>query len=116
MTANEPNATNLFKAAVGDRIREWREALQIRQDVLAERSGLSVRQVRRIEAGEANPNVTTLQALAKVFEAEPYGLVDVGGGSELPLRFATLELTLCGESWKAVSNPDSFWITQEGRP
>lgn len=29
MTTNEPNAADLFKAAVGDRIREWREALEI---------------------------------------------------------------------------------------
>lgn len=78
MASNEPTAADLFKAAVGERIREWREALEIGQDVLAERSGLSIRQIKRIEVGEANPTVTTLQALAKALEAEPYELVDVG--------------------------------------
>lgn len=80
MTTNEPTAADLFRAAVGDHIREWREALEISQDVLAERSGLSIRQIKRIEAGKANPTVTTLQVLAKALEAQPYELVDVGGG------------------------------------
>ena len=79
MTTNEPNAADLFKAAVGDRIREWREALEISQGILAERSGLSLYRIRRIEAGKANPTVTTLQALTAALEAEPYELVDVGG-------------------------------------
>ncbi len=79
MTTNEPTAADFFKAAVGDRIREWRETLQISQATLAERSGLSIYRVRRIEAGKANPTVTTLQALAKGLEAQPYELVDVGG-------------------------------------
>jgi len=82
MTTNEPTAADLFRAAVGDRIREWREALEISQDVLAERSRLSLYRIRRIEAGKANPTVTTLQALANALEAEPYELIDVGG-SEL---------------------------------
>lgn len=77
MTTNEPTAAELFQAAVGDRIREWREALQISQATLAERSGLSLHRIRRIEAGKANPTVTTLQVLAKALEAEPYELVDV---------------------------------------
>lgn len=80
MASNGPTAADLFKAAVGERIREWREALEIGQDVLAERSGLSISQIKRIEAGKANPTVTTLQVLAKALEAEPCELVDVGGG------------------------------------
>lgn len=79
MTTNEPTAADLFKAAVSDRIRQWREALEISQDVLAERSGLSLYRIKRIELGQANPTVTTLQALAKALEAEPYELVDVSG-------------------------------------
>lgn len=82
---------------------------------MAERSGLSVRQVKRIEGGEANPTVTTLQALAKAFEVEPYELVDVGGGSELPLRFATLELnSLWGELEGGIES--GFFLDYPGRP
>lgn len=77
--SNGPTAADLFKAAVGDRVREWREALEISQDVLADRSGLSLYLIQRIESGKADPTVTTLQVLARALEAEPYELVDVGG-------------------------------------
>lgn len=77
--SDEPNAANLFLAALADRIRDWREALEVSQVTIAERSGLSVSTIRRIEAGTVDPRVTTLWALAKAMETEIYELADVSG-------------------------------------
>jgi len=77
--SDEPNAARLFLAALADRIRDWREALEVSQATVAERSGLSVSTIRRIEAGTIDPRITTLWALAKALETEVYELADVGG-------------------------------------
>lgn len=79
---DEPSAKELFLAALADHIREWREALELSQNTVAERSGLSISTIRRIEAGEVDLRVTTFLALSKAMEAEVYELTDVGG-SEL---------------------------------
>jgi len=55
MTTNEPTAADFFKAAVGDRIREWRETLQISQATLAERSGLSIYRSGGLKQGKLIP-------------------------------------------------------------
>lgn len=77
--SDEPNAAKLFLAALADRIHDWREALEVSQATVAERSGLSVSTIRRIEAGTIDPRITTLWALAKALETEVYELADVGG-------------------------------------
>ena len=77
--SGEPKAADLFLAALADRIRDWREALEVSQGTVAERSGLSVSTIRRIEAGTVDPKVTTVWALAKAMETEIYELADVGG-------------------------------------
>ena len=77
--SNEAKAADLFLAALADRIRGWREALEVSQATIAERSGLSVSTIQRIEAGTVDPKVTTLWALAKSMETEIYELADVSG-------------------------------------
>jgi transcriptional regulator with XRE-family HTH domain len=77
--SDEPNAAKLFLAALADRIRDWREALEVSRETVAKRSGLSVSTIRRIEAGTGDPKITTLWALAKAMEAELYEIVDVSG-------------------------------------
>lgn len=77
--SDQPKASDLFLAALADRIREWRCALEVSRETIAERSGLSVSTIRRIEAGTSDPKVSTLWALAKAMETEVYELADVSG-------------------------------------
>ena len=77
--SGDPKAADLFLAALADRIRDWREALEVSRVTVAKRSGLSVSTIRRIEAGTVDPKITTLWALAKSMETEIYELADVGG-------------------------------------
>lgn len=77
--SDEPNAAKLFLAALADRVRDWREALEVSRETVAKRSGLSVSTIRRIEAGTSDPKITTLWALAKSMETEIYELADVSG-------------------------------------
>lgn len=64
---------------MADRVRDWREALEVSRKTVAKRSGLSVSTIRRIEAGTSDPKITTLWALAKTMETEIYELADVSG-------------------------------------
>ena len=66
--SDQSQAAKFFLAALADRIRDWREALEVSREAIAERSGLSVSTIRRIEAGTVDPKVTTLWALAKAME------------------------------------------------
>ena len=77
--SGEPKAADLFLAALADRIRDWREALEVSEETIAERSGLSVSTIRCIEAGTVDPKISTIWALAKAMETEIYELADVGG-------------------------------------
>ena len=77
--SEEPKAADLLLAALADRIREWREALEVSRETIAKRSGLSVSTIRRIEAGTVDPKISTIWALAKAMETEIYELADVGG-------------------------------------
>lgn len=70
-----PNKTNNGHAAVrhppdfdweelGDRIRQWRLARGVNQKQLAEASGMTQSGLFRIETGQTNPQLTTLQRIA----------------------------------------------------
>jgi transcriptional regulator with XRE-family HTH domain len=52
-------------AEIGARIRDWRTARGLTQDQLAEAADLSQPGLFRIEAGETNPQLDTLQRIAK---------------------------------------------------
>src|SRR5262249_40654528 len=56
--------------AIRRRIRELRERKSWTQATLAEASGLSDREIRRIEGGKANPSAETVLALAAAFDGD----------------------------------------------
>ena len=77
--SDDSTAADLFKAAVGERVLLWRLSLLMSRAALAEKAGVSVEYVYRLEQGWANPRVTTLQAVAVALEASVAELLDVGG-------------------------------------
>ena len=86
--SNEPTAADLFRAALGDRLFEWRVALGLSRAGLAEKAGVSADYVYRLEQGWANPRVTTLQAVATALGTTVQELLDVEG-DELGLAAVT---------------------------
>lgn len=52
-------------AAFGKRVREIRKGQAMTMEQLAEKTGLSYRQVSRVELGEVNPKLSTICALAE---------------------------------------------------
>lgn len=77
--SNEPTPADLFTAAVGDRVREWREALGQSQAELAKSAGISVSYLGKIERGKAAATITTMQAIASALGASAWELLDVEG-------------------------------------
>lgn len=71
--------------AIGASLRAWRERALLTQEQLAERSGMSVRSIRRLESGEAaRPRSSSLDLLATALdltEAERVALVDATRGT-----------------------------------
>lgn len=80
--SNEPTAAELFTAAVGDRVREWREALNQSRAELAEKAGISVAYLAKIEQGNVAAAITTMQGIATALKVETWELLDIDG-SEL---------------------------------
>ena len=76
---NEPSAADLFKAAVGDRVREWREALGQSRTELADSATISVGCLGKIERGRVAANIAILHAIASALGASPCELLDVEG-------------------------------------
>ena len=87
--SNEPTSADLFTAAVGDRVREWREALGQSRAELATSAGISVSYLGKIERGKVAATITTMQAIALALGASTWELLDVEG-EELGLA-ATLK-------------------------
>lgn len=90
--SDDPTAADLFKAAVGERVLLWRLSLLMSRAALAEKAGVSVDYVYRLEQGWANPRVTTLQAVAVALGATIHELLDVDG-EELGMAAATASRT-----------------------
>jgi len=63
-------------AALGTNLREARERLGLTQEQVAQRSGVHATEVSRIEAGKRDPQVSTLERLAKAVEMKPGRLLD----------------------------------------
>lgn len=55
--------------ALGERLRTARVDAGLTQEETAERCGLSVQHIRRLEGGIANPTVGSLYALAEALDA-----------------------------------------------
>jgi len=60
----------------GTRLREAREHLGLTQEEVAQRSGVHVTEVSRMEAGKRDPKISTLRRLAKAVEVKPGQLLD----------------------------------------
>lgn len=56
------------------KVQIWREEKHLTQTELAQKSGLSLRTIQRVEAGNI-PKGFTLKALAKAFEIDPESLI-----------------------------------------
>jgi transcriptional regulator with XRE-family HTH domain len=62
--------------ALGPNLREARERLALTQEQVAERSGVYAGEISRIESGKRDPQVSTLERLAKAVEVKPGQLLD----------------------------------------
>lgn len=62
--------------ALGSNLREARERLGLTQENVAHRSGVHATEVSRMEAGKRDPQVSTLERLAKAVEVTPGQLLD----------------------------------------
>lgn len=65
---------------VGDRVKELRDARALTQEEVAEKAGITVAALSRIERNTAEPRPTTRRKLAKALGVEPEVLVQAGGG------------------------------------
>lgn len=63
-------------AGLGTNLRAARERLGLTQEEVAQRSGVHSTEVSRIEAGKRDPQVSTLERLAKAVEVKPGRLLD----------------------------------------
>ena len=60
---------------VGDRINHLRDARALTQDELAEKAGITVAALSRIERNNAEPRPTTRRKLAKALGVDPSELL-----------------------------------------
>jgi transcriptional regulator with XRE-family HTH domain len=56
----------MTQKSIGKAIKQWRKVRGLSQRGLAERTGLHYVHIGRLERGEGNPTVSTLETLAKV--------------------------------------------------
>lgn len=63
-------------AELGPNLRAARERLGLTQEQVAERSGVHVTEVSRIETGKRDPQVSTVRRLAAAVEVKPGQLLD----------------------------------------
>jgi len=57
-------------SAVIQQIKERREILNLKQESLAELSGVGLRTIKQLEGGKGNPTFNTLQEIADVLGLE----------------------------------------------
>ena len=60
---------------IGDRLRQLRKQSLMTQEELAERSGVAVSTIIRIERNQVEPHGSTIRKLAEALEVEPQELV-----------------------------------------
>ncbi len=63
-------------AHFGIKLREARERLGLTQEQVAQRSGVHATEVSRMEGGKRDPQISTLERLAKAVEVKPGRLLD----------------------------------------
>lgn len=77
-----------LQQAFGKAVRDRRMALQLTQDELAERAGLTGKYIGTVERGERDPGLFSMQILAKALGAV---LGDLMGGTSISLSERALE-------------------------
>ena len=60
---------------IGDRLRKTRKRALMTQEQLAERSGVGIATIVRIERNQVEPRGSTVRKLAEALEVSPYELV-----------------------------------------
>lgn len=65
-----------LRQVMAKRIREWRAKRKLSQRELAERSGVSREYIARIELGQHDPTVSTLEKLAKALGVKAARLLE----------------------------------------
>ena len=78
-SSNEPTRSQLFLAAVGERVMTFRETASLSPKVLAHRAGMPVAYIRRLERGRVDPAITRLERIAIVLGTTVMELLDVDG-------------------------------------
>ena len=66
---------------IGDQLRDLRKRRLLTQEQLAERSGVGVATIIRIERNQVEPRGSTIRKLAEALGVEPEDLVKTGGGN-----------------------------------
>ena len=78
MAVTKKKNTNNIQTKFGKRIRELREALQLTREELAERAGLSVQNIAKIENGDRFIAADSLARMAEALGHEERDLFDFG--------------------------------------
>jgi transcriptional regulator with XRE-family HTH domain len=68
-------ATMLTVLYIGDRLREIRKRTLLTQQQLADKSGLGVTTIIRVERNQVEPQARTIRKLAKALDVEPHELL-----------------------------------------
>lgn len=63
-------------STLGNNLRQARKRLGLTQEQVAQRSGVHATEVSRIEGGKRDPQVSTLERLAKAVQIKPGRLLD----------------------------------------
>jgi transcriptional regulator with XRE-family HTH domain len=64
---------------IGDRLRDLRKRALLTQKELADKSGVGVTTIIRIENNQVEPHGSTIRKLAEALNVEPYELVKEAG-------------------------------------
>lgn len=76
-------------------LRELRDAAGLSQEQVAEATGISVSQISRYEAGERDPKLAHLEAIAGLFKVTVGRLL----GEPVPIRVPLLSAVSAGKLW-----------------
>jgi transcriptional regulator with XRE-family HTH domain len=71
-----------LQARLASNLRSIRNQKGLTQELLAELSGLDVRHIQKLEAGEVNATLKTLAALSLALDVPPSELLGVRRGSQ----------------------------------
>jgi transcriptional regulator with XRE-family HTH domain len=66
---------------IGDRLRDLRKRALLTQQELADKSGVGVTTIIRIERNQVEPHGSTMRKLAEALEVEPHELVRRAGNA-----------------------------------